>query len=79
MSLAIDLLHMLEQARGLLQHRRPLGGPGSEVALVLSYNGTAWLNAAIGSTCLVGNRLVVKYLVPQLPVVLWESLRTSVT
>jgi succinate-semialdehyde dehydrogenase/glutarate-semialdehyde dehydrogenase len=60
-SMAIDRLHMLEQARGMLEHRRPLGGPGSQVALMLSYNGTAWLNAAICSIYLVGNRLAVKF------------------
>jgi acyl-CoA reductase-like NAD-dependent aldehyde dehydrogenase len=60
-SLAIERLHMLEQARALLEHRRPLGGPGAEVSLMLSYNGSAWLNAAICSIYLVGNRLAVKF------------------
>jgi len=60
-SLAIDRLHMLEQARGLLAGRRPLGGAGSRVALALSYNGSAWLNAAISSIYLVGNKVLVKF------------------
>jgi succinate-semialdehyde dehydrogenase/glutarate-semialdehyde dehydrogenase len=60
-SIAIERLHMLEQARGMLEHRRALGGPGSQVALMLAYNGTAWLNAAICSIFLVGNRVAVKF------------------
>ena len=60
-SLAIERLHMLEQARALLDERRPLGGPGSRVALALSYNGSAWLNAAISSIYLVGNKVLVKF------------------
>lgn len=60
-SLAIERLHMLEQARALLAERRPLGGPGSRVALALSYNGSAWLNAAISSIYLVGNKVLVKF------------------
>jgi betaine-aldehyde dehydrogenase len=60
-SLAIERLHMLAEARGLLEHRRPLGGPGSAVALELSYNGSAWLNAAICSIYMTGNRVAVKF------------------
>ncbi len=60
-SMAIDRLHMLEEARGLLAERRPLGGPGSRVALALSYNGSAWLNAAICSIYLLGNDVSVKF------------------
>jgi acyl-CoA reductase-like NAD-dependent aldehyde dehydrogenase len=60
-SLAIDRLHMLEEARAMLAPRKPLGGPGSVVPLVLSYNGSAWLNAAVCSIYLVGNRVRVKF------------------
>jgi betaine-aldehyde dehydrogenase len=41
--------------------RRPLAGPGQEVALILPYNGSAWLNTAITSIYLVGNRVRVKF------------------
>jgi len=41
--------------------RRPLCGPGQEVALILPYNGSAWLNTAIVSIYLVGNRVRVKF------------------
>ena len=33
--------------------RQPLCGPGQEVALILPYNGSAWLNTAIVSIYLV--------------------------
>jgi succinate-semialdehyde dehydrogenase/glutarate-semialdehyde dehydrogenase len=41
--------------------RRPICGPGQEVALMLPYNGSAWLNTAIVSIYLVGNRVRVKF------------------
>ena len=41
--------------------RRPLCGPEQEVALILPYNGSAWLNTAIVSIYLVGNRVRVKF------------------
>lgn len=41
--------------------RRPICGPDQEVALILPYNGSAWLNVAIVSIYLVGNRLRVKF------------------
>ena len=41
--------------------RRPICGPEEEVALVLPYNGSAWLNVAMVSIYLVGNRLRVKF------------------
>ena len=41
--------------------RLPLAGPGQEVALILPYNGSAWLNTAIVSIYLVGNRVRVKF------------------
>ncbi|OYV68137.1 MAG: hypothetical protein B7Z74_08685, partial [Deltaproteobacteria bacterium 21-66-5] len=46
---SIDRLEMYTEARTLLEGRRPLGGEGSTVALMLSYNGSAWLNTAITS------------------------------
>jgi succinate-semialdehyde dehydrogenase/glutarate-semialdehyde dehydrogenase len=41
--------------------RQPLCAPGQEVALILPYNGSAWLNTAIVSIYLVGNRVRVKF------------------
>ncbi|MGB0034121.1 MAG: aldehyde dehydrogenase family protein [Candidatus Acidiferrales bacterium] len=59
--LAIDRLQMYEQARTLLTPRVPLGGPGSYVALMLSYNGSTWVNTAITSIYIVGNKVRVKF------------------
>lgn len=58
---AIDRLKMYEQAKPLLDHRMPVGGGGSRVALLLSYNGSAWLNSAITSVYMVGNEVEVKF------------------
>jgi acyl-CoA reductase-like NAD-dependent aldehyde dehydrogenase len=57
----IDRLKMYEEARAFLGNREPLLGPGSRVALMLSYNGSAWLNTAITSLYMVGNRVSVKF------------------
>lgn len=57
----IDRLGMYEQAASFLRDRVPLGGPGSRAALMLSYNGSAWLNTAITSIYLVGNAVSVKF------------------
>ena len=59
--IAVDRLRMYEEARPLLEGRRPLGGEGSSVSLMLSYNGSAWLNTAITSIYMVGNRVDVKF------------------
>jgi acyl-CoA reductase-like NAD-dependent aldehyde dehydrogenase len=58
---SLNRLKMYEEARPLLEGRSPLGGEGSGVALMLSYNGSAWLNTAITSLYMVGNRVVVKF------------------
>jgi betaine-aldehyde dehydrogenase len=58
---SLDRLKMYAEARPLLEGRRPLGGEGSTVALMLSYNGSAWLNTAITSLYMVGNRVTVKF------------------
>lgn len=57
----VDRLKMFEEAASFLQDRVPLRGPGSRVALTLSYNGSAWLNTAIASIYLVGNKVTVKF------------------
>jgi betaine-aldehyde dehydrogenase len=59
--LTMDRLHLFAQARDQLAQRRPLGGPGSWVSLMLSYNGSAWLNTVIASCYLVGNKVLVKF------------------
>ena len=57
---ACDRLKMYEEAQ-FLRDRVPLGGPGSRVCLLLAYNGSAWLNTAITSIYMVGNKVTVKY------------------
>ena len=59
--IAVDRLGMYEEARPFLEGRGPLGGEGSSVSLMLSYNGSAWLNTAITSIYMVGNRVDVKF------------------
>jgi len=59
--IAVDRLKMVDDARAFLEDRRPLGGDGSSVSLTLSYNGSAWLNTAITSIWMVGNRVDVKF------------------
>lgn len=59
--IAVDRLGMYDLARPLIEGRRPLGGDGSRVSLMLSYNGSAWLNTAITSIFMVGNRVNVKF------------------
>lgn len=57
---ARNRLKMYEEAQ-FLRDRVPLGGPGSRVCLLLSYNGSAWLNTAITSIYMVGNKVTVKF------------------
>ncbi len=57
--IAIDRLRMFAQA-GFLRERKPFW-PAARVNLVLSYNGSAWLNTTIMSIYLVGNRVSVKF------------------
>ncbi len=59
--LVIDRLVMYQEARAFLADRVPSGGPGSSVSLMLSYNGSAWLNTAITSVYIVGNKVNVKF------------------
>lgn len=60
-NISIDRLKMFAEARPILEGRRPLGGEGSFVSLMLSYNGSSWLNTAITSLYMVGNRVNVKF------------------
>lgn len=57
----IERLGMFREAASFLRDRLPLGGAGAGVSLMLSYNGSAWLNTAITSIFLVGNRVQVKF------------------
>jgi betaine-aldehyde dehydrogenase len=59
--LTTERLSMYEEAASFLKDRTPLGGPGSHVSLALSYNGSAWLNTAITSIYMVGNKVNVKF------------------
>jgi betaine-aldehyde dehydrogenase len=56
-----ERLKMFKETEDFLGARAPLGGPGSRVSLMLSYNGSAWINTAITSIYLVGNRVNVKF------------------
>lgn len=58
---SIGRLEMFAEAKPILDGRRPLGGRGSSVSLMLSYNGSAWLNTAITSIYMVGNKVNVKF------------------
>lgn len=58
--MALERLKMYEEAH-FLRDRVPLGGPGSRICLLLSYNGSAWLNTAITSIYMVGNKVTVKF------------------
>jgi len=55
----IDRLRMYADAV-FLRDRSPLR-PRARVNLMLSYNGSAWINTAITSIYIVGNRLTVKF------------------
>ena len=60
-NITTDRLNLFDHTRIFLGNRRPLGGPGSRVAVMLSYNGSAWLNTAITSLYMVGNKVNVKF------------------
>ena len=59
--MAVDRLRMYAQVADTLRERRPLAGPDGRIAVMLSYNGSAWLNIIITSAFLVGNRVLVKF------------------
>ena len=54
-------LQSFDEMASTFAARRPLCGPGQEIALILPYNGSAWLNTAIVSIYLVGNPVRVKF------------------
>lgn len=57
----LNRLQGFDQMAAVFAARRPVCGAEQEVALVLPYNGSAWLNVAIVSIYLVGNRVRVKF------------------
>jgi betaine-aldehyde dehydrogenase len=56
-----ERLRQFQETESFLSARTPLGGSGSSVSLMLSYNGSSWLNTTITSIFLVGNRVKVKF------------------
>jgi betaine-aldehyde dehydrogenase len=59
--ITVDRLKLFEHTEIFLEKRRPLGGPGSTVAVMLSYNGSAWLNTVITSIYMTGNKVLAKF------------------
>ncbi|MBW2644165.1 MAG: aldehyde dehydrogenase family protein [Deltaproteobacteria bacterium] len=57
----IDNLRGFDEMITVFSERQPICRPDQEVALLLPYNGSAWLNTAIISIFLVGNRVRVKF------------------
>ncbi len=60
--LTLERLPSFAETESLLAGRSPLcQSPRNEIALLLPYDGSAWLNVAILSIWLVGNRVRVKF------------------
>ncbi|MFP3868404.1 MAG: aldehyde dehydrogenase family protein [Desulfobacteraceae bacterium] len=57
----VERLKLFNHTEIFLGDRQPLGGPGCTVAVMLSYNGSAWLNTVIASTYIVGNKVLAKF------------------
>jgi betaine-aldehyde dehydrogenase len=57
----LDNLIGFDEMVAKFSERQPICGADQEVALLLPYNGSAWLNTAIISIFLVGNRVRVKF------------------
>jgi betaine-aldehyde dehydrogenase len=57
----LDNLRGFDEMVTVFSERQPICRPDQEVALLLPYNGSAWLNTAIISIFLVGNRVQVKF------------------
>jgi acyl-CoA reductase-like NAD-dependent aldehyde dehydrogenase len=57
----LDNLKGFDEMLTAFSEQQPICLPGQEVALLLPYNGSAWLNTAILSIFLVGNRVKVKF------------------
>lgn len=59
--LTVDRLRNFRRAIKLIEDREPICKEDEEVALILPYNGSAWLNIAIASIFLVRNNVTVKF------------------
>jgi len=59
--ITISRLKSFKNLVSLLQGRKPLCRQDEEVALILPYNGSSWLNIAILSIYLAGNKVRVKF------------------
>lgn len=59
--MVLDRLGMYGEARPILENRTPIGGKDSRVSLMLSYNGSSWLNIAITSIYMTGNKVNVRF------------------
>ncbi len=59
--LIIQRLRNFRSAVKFLEDRKPICGKGEEVAIVLPYNGSAWLNVSIASVFLAGNNVRVRF------------------
>jgi acyl-CoA reductase-like NAD-dependent aldehyde dehydrogenase len=57
----LDNLRGFDEMVTVFSERQPICGPDQKVALLLPYNGSAWLNTAIISIFLVGNQVQVKF------------------
>ena len=57
----LNRLQGFDEMIPVFEKKSPVCDPEEEVALVLPYNGSAWLNTAIISIYLVGNRVRVKF------------------
>ena len=57
----LDNLRGFDEMVTVFSERQPVCSPDQEVALLLPYNGSAWLNTAIISIFLAGNRVRVKF------------------
>ncbi len=57
----LDRLGMYREARPVLESRIPLGTGKSRISLMLSYNGSSWLNVAITSIYMTGNKVNVRF------------------
>jgi betaine-aldehyde dehydrogenase len=56
-----ERLESFPGSRSLLAHRLPICTDDEEVVVILPYNGSSWLNTAILSIFLVGNRVRVRF------------------
>jgi len=61
LDLAVENLNLFGETGKSLDGRQPLQGPDSWVAVMLSYNGSTWLNTVITAAYLAGNKVLVRF------------------